>query len=101
MPTAPHTPSQHHYIESEQILASLGALGLDGADVTREVLVAICHAIGRHKRTPASPAGVTHPGAPTLKEARHKHALPPRPSAPWVAGRFGRPTDHWRLTWAL
>jgi hypothetical protein len=45
MPTAPHAQAQHHYIESEQILASLGALGLDGADVTREVLVAICHAI--------------------------------------------------------
>jgi hypothetical protein len=45
IPTAPHTPSEHDYIESEQTLASLGALGLDGADLTREVLVAIYHAI--------------------------------------------------------
>jgi hypothetical protein len=64
MPTAPHTPAQHHYIESEQILASLGALGLDGADVTREVLVATATRSSRSaatttaagtKRTPASP----------------------------------------------
>lgn len=27
MPTTPHTPAQHHYIEAEQILASLGSLG--------------------------------------------------------------------------
>jgi hypothetical protein len=45
MPTQPHTPSEHHYIESEQILGSLGALGLDGADLTREVLVALVHAV--------------------------------------------------------
>jgi hypothetical protein len=44
-PTAPHTPAEHHYIESEQILASLGALGIDGADLTREVLVALVHAL--------------------------------------------------------
>jgi hypothetical protein len=45
MPTSPRTPAAHHYIEAEQTLASLGALGPDEPERIVETLVAICHAI--------------------------------------------------------
>ena len=44
MPTQPHTPSQHHFIQAEQTLASLGALGPDEAERIVETLVALVHA---------------------------------------------------------
>ena len=44
MPTQPHTPSEHHYIQAEQTLATLGALGATPEEATREAAVALCHA---------------------------------------------------------
>ena len=44
MPTAPHTPAQHHYEQAERTLATLGALGATPEEATREAAVALCHA---------------------------------------------------------
>ena len=44
MPTSPRTPAAHHYIEAEQGLATLSALGADEAERIVESLVALVHA---------------------------------------------------------
>ena len=57
MPTSPRTPAAHHYIEAEQGLATLSALGADEAERIVECLVALVHAVlaiaaGMTRRTP-------------------------------------------------
>jgi hypothetical protein len=44
VPTAPRTPTEHHYDLAESDLADLGRVGFDDAGRTVEVLVALTHA---------------------------------------------------------
>jgi hypothetical protein len=45
MATAPRTPGEHHYLEAERVLATVGSLGATPEEATREVGVAIAHAM--------------------------------------------------------
>ena len=45
MGIAPRTPGEHHYREAERVLATVGSLGATPEEATREVGVAIAHAV--------------------------------------------------------
>jgi hypothetical protein len=42
---APQTPAEHHYAEAERTLATLGSLGAEPEEATREAAVALVHAV--------------------------------------------------------
>ena len=57
MPTTPRNPASHHYVQAEETLATLGALGLaDAGEQAVEVLAALTHAVLSIAATLALPA---------------------------------------------
>jgi hypothetical protein len=45
MKTQPRNPAEHHFEQAERTLATLGSLGADEYEATREALAALVHAV--------------------------------------------------------